>query len=163
MEGLIIFLVVTLIGFVVNKAKGNSEEEANKRKQMPPMGQKPFPKSNQPKQSTQQRSGLGDYMKKVALELEKQFEEVPKKEVQKKVEKKLEDYKELETTRPLLTEQRAGREEYMRPTIERGSFRDEKKHVALKRNSIVPKTKAGIAQAIIMSEILAPPISKRRK
>ncbi|MBQ0139942.1 MAG: hypothetical protein KBT36_11630 [Kurthia sp.] len=172
MEGFIIFLVITLIGFVVNKAKGNTEEAENKRKQMPPMGQGPFNKKNPP---TPQRAGLGDYMKKVAQEVEKQMGETPKKEVQKKVENKVEEYKRAkEEVKPLLENARSTREEHIRsarPTMEQArAVQDEKRRILQEkrrefanRNKLVPRTKRGMAQAIIMSEILAPPLSKRKK
>lgn len=161
MEGFIIFLVVTLIGFVVNKAKEGSEDVKNKRKQMPPMGQGPLNKKNT---QTPQRTGLGDYMKKMAQEVEKSLGEVPKQEV----ERKMQEYKQVkDDSRSLLEDTRVAREEYIRPTrptMEQTKVASkEQAHKLVKRNRVVPKTKQGIMQAIVMSEILAPPVSKRKK
>lgn len=144
---------------------------------MPPMNQGPLGKG----QNEKTNGRVGEYLKKVATELEKQFEEVPKKEVPQKVTKPME--KVQQQLNELKQEGRAQLENNRsnRPTLEengrssRSSFDYSKKiqvndkplevqvKVGSARSAFLPSTKKGMAQAIIMSEILAPPISKRRR
>lgn len=166
MEGFIIFLVIAGISFFVNNLKGDNKNTTEKRKQMPPIGQGPSTKQN-PQQS---RSGLGDYMKKVADELDKQFAEPVKKEVQKKAPAYEETFVRG-AAQELAREQGLKQQELMAIREKAIAMQNTRKKTLNKSNhqgnslkgSLIPASKKGMAQAIIMSEILAPPISKRPK
>lgn len=179
MEGFIIFLAITLVSFVFNKMKSPEADSAEKRKQMPPMSQGP---SSNKKTTEQSKSGLGDYMKKVALELEKQFEETNGKKLNKAELPKVEPAKveilkaDADTfvrgEAQELARQEARSQRSIQSSIERSREAQEKRQQELSRpnqrsrmmeESIIPRTRKGMARAIVMSEILAPPISKRKR
>lgn len=179
MEGFLIFLAITLVSFVFNKMKSSETDSAEKRKQMPPMSQGP---SSNKKTTENSKSNLGDYMKKVALELEKQFEETnSKKDSNKNLPKmkpeKVEVIKaDVETfvrgEAQELARQEARNQRSIQSSIERSREAKEKRQQQLNRpnqrsrmmeESIVPRSRKGMARAIVMSEILAPPISKRKR
>lgn len=179
MEGFIIFLVITLISFVFNKAKTSESNSAEKSKQMPPIGQGP---SSSKKTSEHSKGNLSDYMKKIALELEKQFEETNGKKESKTKMPKIEPEKvevvkaEVETfvrgEAQELARQQARNQRSMQSSMERSRAAQEKRAQDLNRpksrsrmveDSLIPRSRKGMARAIVMSEILAPPISKRKR
>lgn len=165
MEGFIIFLVIAGISFVINNFKRGDENKSENRKQMPPIGQGP---TNKPK-TMKSASGLGGYMKEIASELDKQFGEPKAKEIQKRVQKNAprmqevyHEAKESEMARQQVLQ--ATKAKAVALQVERQKTLNKARHHSkTMKNSLVPSTKKGMAQAIIMSEILAPPISKRRR
>lgn len=169
MEGFILFLVVAGISFLVKNLKGEESDTAQKRKQMPPIGQGPTSKPQTRTSQQQNNGGLGSFMKEITSELDKQFGEPKVKEAQKHVQKTtpktLEIYDEEKTT-AIAREQglQATKEKAKALQAERQkTLNRAKRHSSSVKKSLVPSSKKGMAQAIIMSEILAPPISKRRR
>lgn len=145
MEGLILFLVISVISAVIGRF--NSKENAEKKKQMPSMGQGPMAK----KTPTSQR--LGDYAKKMAEEIEKPLEEVKKKREKRVTTPRNEPVLEVVSSRPF---KNAAEHAKVNSNMS-------KKTVTTNATSrVLPQTQREIAQAIIMSEVLAPPVSKRK-
>lgn len=166
MEGLIIFIVISVISFVLNKAKGGDEETQQKRKQMPPMSNN-TPQNRRVEQSKPRT--LEDFAKKITSEIEKKFEEPTNQrkieEVKTKSQTKIQEYYANKQGAESTQGQSAGRANSS--ILERSKQLQEKRNQTLHsqksaRSAIVPNTQKGIAQAIIMSEILSPPVSKRK-
>lgn len=167
MEGLIIFIVISVISFVLNKAKGGDEESQQKRKQMPPMSNN-TPQDRRVEQSKPRT--LEDFAKKITSEIEKKFEEPTNnrklEEVKTKSQTKIQEYY-LNKQQSEESTQGQGNGRGGSSILDRSKKLQEKREKTLQaqksaRSAIIPNSQKGIAQAIIMSEILSPPVSKRK-
>ncbi|GEK35218.1 hypothetical protein [Kurthia sibirica] len=184
MEGLIIFAIVSLVGFFLKKGKDEEVKESNK--QMPTMNQspsKPSEKSSQPRTKS-----LEDYMTKVAQEIEKKVTQTssrttnrpsmerqippaeestedskPAREMSRETSKRQVAKREL-SKRELSKESSRGSSSILTRSHALQAKREKTLEASKHHNTsgIFPNNTQELAQAIIMSEILAPPVSKRR-
>lgn len=152
MEGLIIFLVISVISAVIGRL-GSKEEEKSTKKQMPSMGQGPTQKK------TSTSKALGDYAKKVSQELDRQSTENQQKK-QVKREKRVTTPRNVATD--LTESSRPFKNVAERPKVVAATNPTVTKRKVTSSQSVLPRTQRELAQSIIVSEILAPPVSKRK-
>lgn len=150
MEGLIIFIIASIIGAFFNKQK---KQEQKPTQQMPTFGQQTIPEKSKPvpeKKRPAARS-LEDFANEIFGQLnekvEQQQELVPTKSVPA----------EVTNSRPTFADENVRRSE--RPQLTERPLTQKLKQQELK---FVPTTKQQLIQGIVMAEVLGPPKAKRK-
>ena len=159
MEGLIIAIILGIITSLVNK--GKKEDTKKSTKPMPPFSSQPAPRQQKEVRPAQQQSrpkSLEDFANEVFGQLNEKtkpvvqkVESVPPKQEEKPIERQTQPVVEQNSRSHSSNSNRSLTE---RPIVQKLKQQSEALHV-------VPSNKRELMQAIVMSEILGPPKSKR--
>lgn len=160
MEGVIIAVILGIITSLFNK--GKKEDNKKPTKQMPPFSSQPAPRQKpevRPAQSQNRSKTLEDFANEVFGQLnEKSKPEVKRVETPAPIKvdiPKREGSREGLENKPLFEKTPSTRQLKERPIVQMIKQQEEQSlHV-------VPSTQRELMQAIVMSEILGPPKSKR--
>lgn len=151
MEGIFVVIILGIISSILSKL-GEKEQ-----KPMPPFGGGKHVKNLPPKEPSKQKGfSLEDFTKEIFQQFESKQEEMPKpsnRNIQQNIVTEQKDElinTELSTFSPPL----------QLNEMEETKSREKSKQVDMP--NFVPNTKEALIQAIVTSEILGPPLSKRR-
>ena len=148
MEGLIMMIIIAVVSSLFSKGK----QKEQPTKQMPPFSNQEVPQKWSPVEPKQERpkvKTLEDFANEVFGQLNEKVE--PKKQVVREVKE--------EPVRPVVKE--VVRKERTSTRPELGATRPIVQKAKKSSLNVVPKTQQQLMQAIVMSEILAPPKAKR--
>ena len=150
MEGLIMMIIIAVVSSLFSKGK----QKEQPTKQMPPFSNQEVPREWKPVEQKQERpkvKTLEDFANEVFGQLNEKVE--PKKQVVREVKE--------EPVQPVVKEVVKQERTFTRPEL--GATRPIIQQAKRKSFNVVPQTQQQLMQAIVMSEILAPPKAKQRK
>lgn len=156
MEGLIIMIIIFVVSSLLGKGKEQQKKESN---QMPPFSSQPAPRKQEVEQRTEQRrpKSLEDFANEVFGQLNEKAKPVAQQmtqELPKQVEKPVIEAKRV------ITDARIDNPNSARSLKERPIVALAKKEA--EAFQVVPTSQRDLMQAVIMTEVLGPPKSRRR-
>ena len=156
MEGLIIMIIIFVVSSLLGKGK---EQQKKESKQMPPFSSQPAPRKQEVEQRTEQRrpKSLEDFANEVFGQLNEKAKPVAQKvtqELPKQVAKPVIEAKRV------ITDARTDNPNSARSLKERPIVAMAKKEA--EAFQVVPTSQRDLMQAVIMTEVLGPPKSRRR-
>ena len=156
MEGIIVMIIIFVVSSLLGKGK---EQQKKESKQMPPFSSQPAPRKQEVEQRTEQRrpKSLEDFANEVFGQLNEKAKPVAQqvtRELPKQVEKPVIEAKRV------ITETRSENPNNARSLKERPIVAMAKKEA--EAFQVVPTSQRDLMQAVIMTEVLGPPKSRRR-